>query len=90
MAVQSMTILSARETLKHVSWHANADWSVLNPSSSWPRHLRSLLYRKNDLSAGKPSLFRMAADVLIHPMYLIQVHMLPSSCLHNDIQQLYE
>ena len=52
---------------------AGADWSILNPVSSWPRQIRATLYGRNDMNAGKPNLFVMAAQLLAYPLYLIQV-----------------
>ena len=56
-----------------VGWLAGADWSTLNPPHSWPRQERSQLYGKNDMSAGKPSVWSMAAEILTMPLFLIQV-----------------
>ena len=53
--------------------HAGAEWNGLNPANTWPRRARSLLYGCNDMSAGKPNMFVMAAELLMHPMYLVQV-----------------
>lgn len=60
-----------------VGWHAGAEWSILNPPSSWPQEVRSQLYGKNDMSAGKPSACSMAAEILTHPIYGVQVSTCP-------------
>lgn len=66
-----------------VGWLAGADWSTLNPPHSWPRQERSKLYGKNDMSAGKPSVWSMAAKVLTMPLFLIQVSSLSEQFDHQ-------
>lgn len=56
-----------------VELHAGAEWNILNPASTWPRQARSVLYGRNDMSPGKPNMFSLAAEVLMHPMFLVQV-----------------
>ena len=74
-----------------IELHAGADWSVLNPGSTWPRRARSLLYGRNDMSAGKPNMFSLAAEQLMHPMFLVQVSKDVSSladCLKAEHQSV--
>lgn len=56
-----------------VDWPAGADWSILNPASSWPRHERFRLYGKNEMSAGKPRVRTLAFEFFTLPWYLVQV-----------------
>ena len=66
-------IFSSMSCAHGVGWHAGADWSMLNPPRRWSRQERLQLYGKHEISACKPSVWSMAAEILSMPLFLIQV-----------------
>ena len=60
---------------------SGADWTILNPPSTWQRWEVAQLYGRNDMATGRPNLFKMAEDVFLYPVHVIQVSPTPPSGL---------
>lgn len=59
---------------------AGSSWSVFNSPGTWQRLDVQLIYGRNDMSSGQPSLIRMAAAVLVLPVFLVQVCFVNPQC----------